>query len=72
MVSMLSLAITRVALSATGLKMVRSRFRCTEVTIAGNLLDLYGQIVAIGDDQDLRGGIRCGSVLVDSMKIAGT
>ncbi|NNE62259.1 MAG: metalloprotease PmbA [Woeseia sp.] len=42
-----------------------------EVTIAGNLRDLYGRILAIGKDQDLRGGIRCGSVLVDDMTIAG-
>jgi PmbA protein len=42
-----------------------------EVTIAGNLRDLYKNIVAIGTDQDLRGGIRCGSLLVESMQIAG-
>ena len=42
-----------------------------EVTIAGNLRELYRQIVAIGRDQDLRGGIRCGSVLVGEMRIAG-
>lgn len=42
-----------------------------EITIAGNLRDLYKRIVAIGNDQDLRGGIRCGSLLVESMKIAG-
>ncbi|MGB5245257.1 MAG: metalloprotease PmbA [Woeseia sp.] len=42
-----------------------------EVTIAGNLRDLYGRISAIGNDQDLRGGIRCGSLLVDDMTIAG-
>lgn len=42
-----------------------------EVTIAGNLKDLYRRITAIGDDQDLRGGIRCGSLLVESMTIAG-
>jgi PmbA protein len=42
-----------------------------EVTIAGNLRDLYPRIAAIGDDQDLRGGIRCGSVLVEEMTIAG-
>lgn len=42
-----------------------------EVTIAGNLRDLYPRIVAIGNDQDLRGGIRCGSLLVDEMTIAG-
>ena len=42
-----------------------------EITIAGNLRDLYQRIAAVGRDQDLRGGIRCGSVLVDEMKIAG-
>ena len=42
-----------------------------EVTIAGNLRDLYGRIAAIGTDQDTRGGIRCGSLLVEEMTIAG-
>jgi PmbA protein len=42
-----------------------------EVTIAGNLKELYQRIVSIGNDQDIRGGIRCGSILVESMKIAG-
>ena len=42
-----------------------------EITIAGNLRDLYRRIVAVGDDQDTRGGIRCGSILVDDMTIAG-
>jgi len=42
-----------------------------EVTIAGNLRDLYQRIIAIGNDQDIRGGIRCGSLLVDEMTIAG-
>ncbi len=43
-----------------------------EVTIAGNLRDLYARIVAIGRDQDLRGGIRCGSILVAEMTVAGS
>jgi PmbA protein len=43
-----------------------------EITIAGNLRDLYSRIVAVGRDQDLRGGIRCGSILVDEMTIAGS
>jgi len=42
-----------------------------EVTIAGNLADLYKRIVSIGSDVDLRGGIQCGSLLVEQMKIAG-
>jgi PmbA protein len=46
-------------------------FPVHEVTIAGNLRELYHKIVAIGNDQDLRGGIRCGSLLVDEMTIAG-
>lgn len=47
------------------------QFPVHEVTIAGNLRDLYGRIAAIGRDQDTRGGIRCGSLLVDEMTIAG-
>jgi PmbA protein len=46
-------------------------FPVHEITIAGNLNDLYGRISAIGRDQDIRGGIRCGSLLVDEMAIAG-
>lgn len=42
-----------------------------EVTIAGNLRELYRRIAAIGDDQDVRSGIRCGSILVSEMTIAG-
>jgi len=42
-----------------------------EVTIAGNLRELYGRIASIGSDQDMRGGIRCGSLLVEEMTIAG-
>jgi PmbA protein len=42
-----------------------------EVTIAGNLRELYQRIAAIGDDQDIRSGIRCGSILVEEMTIAG-
>lgn len=43
-----------------------------EITIAGNLKDLYLRIAAIGNDQDIRGGIRCGSLLVEEMAIAGS
>ena len=46
-------------------------FPVHEVTIAGNLRELYPRIAAIGDDQDLRSGIRCGSILVEEMTIAG-
>ncbi len=42
-----------------------------EITIAGNLKDMYRSIVAIGSDVDGRGTIRTGSVLIDGMTIAG-
>jgi PmbA protein len=48
------------------------QFPVHEVTIAGNLRELYGRIAAIGTDQDLRGGIRCGSLLVEEMTVAGS
>ena len=42
-----------------------------EITIAGNLRDMYRSIVALGTDVDTQGAIRCGSVIVDGMMIAG-
>jgi PmbA protein len=48
------------------------RFPVAEITMAGNLKDMYRNIVAIGNDVDLRGGIRTGSVLVEEMTIAGS
>ena len=42
-----------------------------EVTIAGSLRDIYRNIVALGSDVDPRGSIRCGSVLIGEMTIAG-
>src|SRR6266566_3668473 len=46
-------------------------FPVHEVTIAGNLKQMYRHIVALGDDCDVRGGIRTGSVLLSEMTIAG-
>jgi PmbA protein len=42
-----------------------------EITVAGNLREIYRNIVAVGSDVDARGGIRCGSVLIGEMTIAG-
>jgi len=42
-----------------------------EVTIAGNLRELYQRIAAIGNDQDTRSSMLCGSLLVEAMTIAG-
>jgi PmbA protein len=47
------------------------QFPVQEVTIAGNLREMFLGMAAIGDDIDTRGGIRSGSVLLDSMTIAG-
>ena len=47
------------------------QFAVHEVTIAGNFRGLYQRIAAIGNDQDLRSGMRCGSLLVEEMTIAG-
>jgi PmbA protein len=42
-----------------------------ELTIAGNLRDMYRSVIAIGSDVDVRGGIRVGSILLDELTIAG-
>ncbi|MBK7540919.1 MAG: metalloprotease PmbA [Candidatus Competibacteraceae bacterium] len=42
-----------------------------QITIAGNLVDIFQHIVAIGNDVDARSGIRCGSLLVERMTVAG-
>jgi len=42
-----------------------------EVTVAGNLKDLYHRIVDVGSDIDVRGGIRTGSILIEEMTVAG-
>jgi len=42
-----------------------------EVTIAGNLRDMYRNVVDVGSDVDARGGIRTGSILVEGMTVAG-
>lgn len=47
------------------------QFPVAEITIAGNLRDMLRGIVSIGDDVDMRGGIRTGSILVEQMTIAG-
>jgi PmbA protein len=46
-------------------------FPVHEVTIAGNLRQMFQEIVALGDDLDARGAIRCGSLLLGEMTIAG-
>ena len=42
-----------------------------EITIAGNLKQMYRDVVALGTDVDVRGAIRSGSALIAEMTIAG-
>ena len=42
-----------------------------EITIAGKLGEMFKGIRALGNDVDTRTGIRCGSVLIEKMSIAG-
>jgi len=42
-----------------------------EITVAGNLKDMFRNIVAIGSDVIVRGSRQCGSVLVEGMTVAG-
>ena len=47
------------------------RHPVNEITIAGNLKDMYRNLVAVGSDVDARGSVLTGSILVDEMTIAG-
>jgi PmbA protein len=47
------------------------KFPVHEITIAGNLREMFQGIVALGTDVDVRGAIRCGSVLIRELSIAG-
>ncbi|MDB5862860.1 MAG: peptidase modulator of gyrase [Betaproteobacteria bacterium] len=42
-----------------------------EITIAGNLKEMFQGIVAAGSDVSRRGSRQCGSILIDKMTIAG-
>ena len=47
------------------------QYPVAEVTIAGNLKQMLRTIASIGDDVDVRGSIRTGSILLEEMTIAG-
>ena len=47
------------------------RYPVEEITIAGNLREMFKGIVAIGSDVITRGGRTSGSILVENMTIAG-
>ena len=47
------------------------KFPVEEVTIAGNLKEMFQSILAIGSDIDTKQNIRSGSILIDNLAIAG-
>jgi PmbA protein len=42
-----------------------------EITIAGNMKDIFMQVIAIGADTLVRGTKQTGSVLIENMVVAG-
>ncbi|WP_456418260.1 metalloprotease PmbA [Thiolapillus sp.] len=42
-----------------------------EITIAGNMKDMFRQLVAVGSDDDIPGSVRTGSWWIENMTIAG-
>ncbi|OGT43366.1 MAG: metalloprotease PmbA [Gammaproteobacteria bacterium RIFCSPHIGHO2_12_FULL_37_34] len=42
-----------------------------EITVAGKLQDIYKKIVEVGNDIDVRGNIRTGSLFIEEMMVAG-
>ena len=47
------------------------QYPVSEITIAGNLKEMWRNIVTVGNDIETRSNIQCGSVLLPEMKIAG-
>ena len=49
----------------------RIRYPVEEITIAGNLRQMFEQIVAVGADRVFRGSKISGSVIVDGLTVGG-
>lgn len=47
------------------------QYAVEEITIAGNLRTMFRDIVAVGNDVELRGNTRTGSILLSKMTVAG-
>ncbi|MFC5076437.1 peptidase PmbA [Vibrio thalassae] len=47
------------------------QYPVSELTVAGNLAQMFKQIVAVGSDVETRSQIQTGSILLESMKVAG-
>jgi PmbA protein len=48
------------------------QFPVEEITIAGNMRDMFQHIVAVGNDSLIRGTKQTGSILIENMMIAGS
>ena len=48
------------------------QFPVEEITIAGNMKTMFEQIVAVGTDTLIRGNKETGSILIESMVVAGS
>ncbi len=49
----------------------RIAYPVEEITVAGNLKDMFAAIRRVGKDVDTRGNIRTGSLVVDGLTVAG-
>ncbi|WP_386690644.1 Metalloprotease PmbA [Lonepinella sp. MS14434] len=47
------------------------QYPVSEITIAGNLKQMFEHLVAVGDDIETRSNIQTGSILLEEMKISG-
>jgi PmbA protein len=47
------------------------QYPVSEITVAGNLLDMFQSFVAVGNDLDKRGNTITGSILLEQMTVAG-
>ena len=48
-----------------------AKYPVAEITIAGQLQEMYQQIIAVGDDIEHRSNIQTGSILLEKMKVSG-
>lgn len=48
------------------------QYAVEEITIAGNMREMFQQIAAVGSDSLIRGSKQTGSILIESMTIAGS
>ena len=47
------------------------QYPVSEVTVAGNLKEMFNQFIGVGDDVDARSNIQIGSILVGDIAVAG-